>query len=393
MRELLGFVPFSPRRAARLGAALAVMWGSLVGVPPATAVDAVLLAAGDISSCGNAGDTATAALLAGVPGVTIATLGDNVYPGGTAAQFTNCYEPTWGQHKARTRPVPGNHDYLTPGARGYFNYFGAGAGTPGQGWYSYDLGEWHVVALNSNCGKVGCGPNSEQVQWLRADLAAHANRCTVAYFHHPRFSSEARHGNDNSVRAFWDALYEYGADVVLSGHAHVYERFAPQDPAGLADDAYGIQQFVIGTGGASLYEFKALAVPNSEVRNATTHGILKLTLKPGSYGWHFLPEAGKTFTDAGVRACHGVPPAPPPTTSTSSTSSTTTTVTTLPGVTSSTTTLPGVPPSTTVTTLPAVPPATTVTTDPVVSGGPILSPTSTTTKPRVTSTSTPTTGR
>jgi hypothetical protein len=313
---LLGFVPLSARRAARLGSALAVLWAGLVAVPPATAADAYLVAAGDIASCAGLGDAATAALVGLSPG-TVATMGDNAYNGGTAGQFNNCYGPTWGQFKNRTRPSVGNHEYGTPGAAGYFNYFGAAAGPPGKGWYSYDLGDWHVVVLNSNCARVACGPGSEQERWLRADLAASAHRCTLAYWHHPRFSSDGRHGDNGAVGPFWLALYEYGADLVLGGHAHVYERFGPQDPTGRADPAFGIRQIVVGTGGRSHYGFSGVKA-HSEARNADTFGVLQLALRAGEYDWRFVPQAGKTFSDSGTSACHDRP-APPGTGTTSST--------------------------------------------------------------------------
>jgi hypothetical protein len=346
MGKLLGFVPFSSRRAAPLVAALAVAWSGLVGVSPAEAVDPVLIAAGDIAGCGHLGDTATAAVVSSAIGGTVAMLGDAVYNHGSASQFANCYGPTWGRFKWRTRPAVGNHEYRTPGAAGYFNYFGVRAGPRGKGWYSYDVGQWHVVVLNSNCSKVNCGKGSEQERWLRADLAAHANKCTLAYWHHPRFSSDNRHGNWPSVGPFWDALYEFGADVVLSGHAHVYERFAPQNPWGKADPAFGIRQFTVGTGGNGLYGFQGVK-PNSQVRHAKTLGALKLTLHSGGYDWKFLPQAGKTFTDSGTTACHGRP---------SSTGGT------APSGTTTTTTIDGTePPQSTTTTKPPAPRPTTTT--------------------------------
>ncbi|MDQ3880216.1 MAG: metallophosphoesterase [Chloroflexota bacterium] len=266
----------------------------------ASAGDPVLLAAGDIADCDSTGDDATAALLDGVEG-TVLALGDLAYPSGTAGDFANCYAPTWGRHAARTRPVPGNHDYETQGAAGYFGYFGAAAGDPSQGWYSYDLGAWHVVALNSLCAAVGgCGPGSPQEQWLRADLAAHPAPCTLAYWHHPRFSS-AQHGSDATYDAFWQALYEAHADVVLVGHDHVYERFAAQSPGGAAD-AGGIRQFTVGTGGRSHYEFGA-PIANSELRDNTTYGVLELTLRASGYEWEFVSVAGGTFTDVGSASC------------------------------------------------------------------------------------------
>ncbi len=265
--------------------------------------DPVLIAAGDIASCSATGDTATAAILDTLSG-TIATLGDNVYDSGTAAEFTNCYGPTWGVHLADTRPATGNHDYVTQNASGYFAYFGAAAGDPATGYYSYDLGTWHVVALNSNCANVGgCGQGSPQETWLRSDLAAHPAACTLAYWHHPRYSSGASHGNQTFMQPIWQTLYDYGADVVLGGHEHNYERFAPQGALGGADP-YGIREFVVGTGGRSHYGFAA-AIPNSEVRNSDTFGVLALTLHAGSYDWEFLHEAGATFTDSGSTVCHG----------------------------------------------------------------------------------------
>ena len=268
--------------------------------------EAVLLAAGDIADCNSTGDEATANLLDGQSG-TIATLGDNAYESGTAAQFTNCYNPSWGRHKARTRPSPGNHDYNTSGATGYYGYFGAAAGDPSKGYYSYNLGSWHVIAINSNCGAIGgCGAGSAQETWLKADLAANSNACTVAYWHHPRFSSGAEHGNDAEMQAIWAALYNGGAEIVLTGHDHTYERFAPQNANAALDNTFGVREFVVGTGGRSHYGFGA-AQPNSQVRNGTTFGILKLTLRSNGYDWQFIPVAGATFTDSGTGTCHGKP--------------------------------------------------------------------------------------
>jgi len=262
----------------------------------------VVVGAGDIASCLNPGAEATAKLLDGVPG-TVFTLGDNVYEFGTDLEFAACYDPTWGRHKSRTKPAPGNHDYLTPSASGYFGYFGPAAGDPTKGYYSYDLGTWHIIVLNSNCAEVGgCGVGSPQEQWLRADLAAHPTPCTLAYWHHPRFSS-GRHGSDATYQPFWQALHDHNADVVLSGHDHDYERFAPQDPRGVLDPARGIREFVVGTGGASHHPFPGPAVPNSEVRSDHTFGVLKLILHAAGYEWLFVPEAGKRFTDSGRGVC------------------------------------------------------------------------------------------
>jgi hypothetical protein len=233
----------------------------------------------------------------------VLALGDNVYEAGTGQEFMHCYQPTWGRSKARTHPVPGNHEYETPGARGYFTYFGAAAGEPTKGYYSYDLGDWHIVALNSNCDEIGgCQAGSAQEQWLRADLAAHPTTCVLAYWHHPRFSSGLS-GSTLAMRPIWQALYEAGADVVLSGHDHDYERFAPQDADGRRDPVRGIREFVVGTGGKSHYSIE-IPIANSEVHNDTAFGILKLVLHPASYAWTFIPEAGQTFTDVGNDACH-----------------------------------------------------------------------------------------
>jgi hypothetical protein len=262
----------------------------------------VLVGAGDIARCSRDEDEETAKLLDNIAG-TVFTLGDNAYPDGTALQFSDCYDPTWGRHKARTRPAPGNHDYHTPGASGYFNYFGAAAGEVDKGYYSYDAGDWHIIVLNSECAEVGgCERDSPQGQWLQADLAANPSACTLAYWHHPRFSSSSVHGSNARYQDFWQLLYDAGADVVLNGHDHTYERFAPQDPTGIADPGRGMREFVVGTGGAGLYAF-GTPEPNSEVREDNTHGVLKLTLYPTSYDWEFIPIAGQTFTDSGSAAC------------------------------------------------------------------------------------------
>ncbi len=265
-------------------------------VPPGSAV---LVGAGDIASCTSTGDEATASLLDGISG-TVFTLGDNAYETGSVAEFSNCYDPGWGRHKARTRPAPGNHDYGTAGAAGYYGYFGSAAGDPSTGYYSYDIGDWHIIALNSN---LADGTGSTQEQWLRADLAASSKSCTLAYWHHPRFSSGLEHGSDPGLQPLWQALYDSNADVILSGHDHDYERFAPQTPAGVADGARGIREFVVGTGGRSHYTLGTLKA-NSQVFNATTYGVLKLTLSPGAYSWQFVPVSGGTFTDSGTGSCH-----------------------------------------------------------------------------------------
>ena len=271
----------------------------------AKARGAVMVGAGDIARCSEREDAqATAELLDSIPG-TVFTTGDNAYPRGTAAQFEDCYDPGWGRHKERTKPAPGNHEYYTPGARGYFGYFGEAAGEKGKGYYSYDRGAWHVVSLNSMCEEVGgCGPDSPMLAWLEKDLAENSEKdCTLAYFHHPLFSS-GKHGNQAKMRPTWEVLYAAGADVVVNGHDHSYERFAPQRPAGTLDPERGIREFVVGTGGAENYPFSAIE-PNSRARNTGTDGVLKLTLDAGSYGWEFVPVAGETsFADSGTAACH-----------------------------------------------------------------------------------------
>ncbi len=267
--------------------------------------DPVLVGAGDIATCGQLdGAEATAKLLDQIPG-TVFAVGDLAYPDGSEENFAKCYGPTWGRHKARTRPAPGNHEYHVGGASAYSHYFGAAAGDPDKAYYSYDLGQWHVVVLNSECAEVGgCAAGSPQEKWLRKDLTEHPQLCALAYFHKPLFSSGGKHGNDLEVKPLWDALYAAGAEVVLNGHDHDYERFAPQDPDGKSDPDYGIREFVVGSGGKDSHRIMGKPQPNSEARNDDTYGVLKLTLHPKSYDWQFVPEAGKSFTDSGSAACH-----------------------------------------------------------------------------------------
>ena len=283
--------------AALLAVVLAVAWPW----SSAEAATVILVGAGDIAGCDSSGDSQTASLIKGISG-TVFTAGDNVYEDGTATQFADCYGPTWGAFRDRTRPSPGNHDYHVNGAAGYFGYFGSRAGAPSRGYYAYNLGNWRIYALNSNCGQIGgCAWDSPQTRWLRADLAAHPHRCVLAYWHHPLFSS-GPHGNQSQVRPLWRALYRAHAEIVINGHDHVYERFRRQSPAGAATSA-GIQEFVVGTGGRSHYAFGTIK-PNSLRRNAHTYGVLKLTLRRGEYSWRFVPVSGKTFTDSGTRSCH-----------------------------------------------------------------------------------------
>jgi acid phosphatase type 7 len=267
--------------------------------------DPTIAAAGDIAcdsstpgatTCHQA---ATADLLAAGNFTAVLGLGDHQYPSGGLTDFNAYYDPTWGQVKAKTYPAPGNHEYQTSGAAGYFAYFGDRAGPAGRGYYSFDVGSWHVISLNS---EVSAAAGAAQETWLKGDLAASSQRCTLAYWHKPLFSS-GPHGNNSSVKPLWEALYAAGAEVVLAGHDHDYERFAPQTPSGSVDATGGIREFVVGTGGKEHYSISS-TIPNSQVHNSDTYGVLRLTLHPEGYDWKFLPEAGRTFTDAGTDSCH-----------------------------------------------------------------------------------------
>lgn len=284
----------------------------------------IIAAAGDIacdpaSSQFNSGrgtsqhchERATSDLLVKIKPASVLALGDEQYACGGDIAFLQSYAATWGRVKSITHPVPGNQEYdsgsapdcdRTGHAAGYFAYFGKASGTPRESFYSFDIGTWHLIALNANCAKVGgCGVGSAQEKWLRSDLARHPSKCTLAYWHQPRFSSGS-HGNNPAVAVFWQDLFRAGADVVLNGHDHVYERFAPQDPAGRATPS-GLREFVVGTGGEDHGSFSSVQA-NSEARNANTFGILELTLETSSYRWSFVPEAGSSFTDSGSGSCH-----------------------------------------------------------------------------------------
>ena len=265
--------------------------------PSSGSDDFVFVGAGDIANCDLIGGAqATATLLDGIAG-TVFTLGDHAYQEGTDNEFRRCYEPTWGRHKARTRPTPGNHDYRTNRGRPYFQYFGAAAGADDRGYYSFDLGSWHIISLNSSLPRTV----PAQIKWLREDLEAHPVDCVLAYWHIPLFSS-GPHTPEATMREIWSILYKAGADVVLNGHDHIYERFAPQDDKGKLDAEHGIRQFIAGTGGGGVYKMGKVA-PNSEVRDNTTYGVLKLTLSPGKYAWEFVPIPGGRFKDAGAASC------------------------------------------------------------------------------------------
>ncbi len=273
-------------------------------VPSATGV-VTIAAAGDISDTSIGAQRATSDLIYNKGFEAVLLLGDNQYPTGAAPDYARYFDPTWGRFKSLLRPTPGNHDYYTPAATGYFTYFGTRAGEPDKGYYSYNLGAWHVVALNTNssCREVPCNEASAQVAWLKADLQRNATKCTLAYWHHPRFNSGAQHGDFTRAHAIWSALYAAGAEVVLNGHEHIYERFEPQDPLGKADLQKGLQQFTVGTGGIGFYGVGD-AKPNSAVRQASAFGVLKMTLRPDSYDWEFLPVAPSTVTDKGSAQCH-----------------------------------------------------------------------------------------
>jgi hypothetical protein len=268
--------------------------------------DPTVVAAGDIVDCKLPGSEATAKLLDKIPG-TVLPIGDLAYPDGSDANF-KCYDKTWGRHKARTRPAPGNHEYHTAGAAGYFKYFGSIAGSPGHSYYSFDLGSWHIISLDSQCSEVGgCQKGSPEEQWLRDDLGKHSSNCILAYWHAPLFSSGSEHGNGPEMKPFWDDLYAAGADIVLNGHDHDYERFAPQTPAGAADPAHGIREFVVGTGGKNQRAFRD-PLPTTEVRSSSTFGVLKIDLHGHSYDWKFIPVQGGQFTDSGNGTCHSGEP-------------------------------------------------------------------------------------
>jgi hypothetical protein len=305
--------------------ALATMTAAAFFATTAAAADPVIGAAGDIAcdpadgSFNSGNGTAarcrqlhTSNQLLGAGLAAVLPLGDLQYECGGASAFLQSYDPSWGRVKSITRPVPGNHEYnsnsgtncdATGNAAGYYSYFGSAAGDSTKGYYSYNIGAWHLIALNSNCAKAGgCFAGSAQEQWLRQDLAANPATCTLAYWHHPLFSSGEYSPGFTSVRPLFQALYDHNADIVLTGHDHNYERFAPQTANGALDPVNGVRQFIVGTGGKSLYSPQT-AIANSEVRNSSSYGVLKLTLHPISYEWSFVPAAGSTFSDFGSEFC------------------------------------------------------------------------------------------
>src|SRR5215207_6482215 len=293
-----------------LALVLACMAAFLTAVPGVGQTATVtLVGAGDIASCSQNNDSATARLLGSIPG-TVFTLGDNVYPYGSTANFRNCYDPTWGKYMKRTKPSAGNHEYYdenyncTTAAGPYFDYFVARAGVRGKGYYSYERGNWHIVALNSNCDKVGgCGRRSAQGRWLRKDLRNHPSGCTLAYIHRPLYSTGTNVAGSD-VEPFWRMLHDRNADLIVNGHAHRYERFAPMTPSGTRS-ANGIRQIVAGTGGQpGGDEISYADAPNMQVVKTDVFGVLRLSLRADSYAWKFVPIARKTFTDSGTDGCH-----------------------------------------------------------------------------------------
>jgi hypothetical protein len=286
---------FAPEQTLKRRAIQTAVLLALMLPPSVVAADAVVLAAGDIASCSSDGDERTAALLDANRGIVLA-LGDLAYDNGTLEEFRSCFGPSWGRHKARIRPAPGNHEYYSAAA-GYFAYFGAAAGPAKRGYYSFDLGSWHIVSLNSERDTRAGGA---QVRWLRHDLARTTARCVLAFWHRPRWTG-GRYEDDARTAPFWNALYAARADVVLAGHDHNYQRYPPLNQRGEIDRARGIRSFVVGTGGVRFYDLR----PDSRRRtgNDATPGVLRLTLRPTGYSWRFLPVAGGSYRDAGSGRC------------------------------------------------------------------------------------------
>ncbi len=285
--------------------ASSVMSLSASSVMSLSASSPTLLAVGDIATCGNLGAFITAGIiqkeLKKIPNSKLAILGDIAYERGTDAEF-KCYDAAYGQFKDITYPSPGNHEYYTPNATGYYKYFGTRAGDPKRGYYTYKLGNWRIYALNSNCNYIGgCDANSPQVKWLKQTLLQNPSQCSLAYWHHPRFSS-GRHGNTSFMQDIWATVAKAGVEVVLAGHDHTYERFAPLDSSGNPNPK-GTQAFVIGTGGRSLYAF-INPHPHSQVKQNSSLGVSKFGLEPNGYSWEFLAADGSDFKDSGNGKCY-----------------------------------------------------------------------------------------
>lgn len=281
--------------------------------PPRDPDAAVVVAVGDIAECPGGHQAETAALTARIAPDAVLTLGDTVYPNGTLDEFVDCYGATWGQFRRITRAAVGNHEYHSPHAGPFYAYFCGSTGEPFHGYTSFDIGRWHAVVLNSNCGPDldlpdgtkgefgGCDADSPQAQWLAADLEAHPTQCTLAMAHHPRWSS-GPYGNQDHMRALFRVLHAHGVDLALSGHAHSYERFAPMDADGQRDDARGVSLFVVGTGGKELVPFQHDA-DNSVARTDATFGVLRLTLRADRAEFAYLDIDGHEV-DRGEVPCH-----------------------------------------------------------------------------------------
>jgi calcineurin-like phosphoesterase family protein len=277
------------------------------GTSKSQTTDVTLIGAGDVADGFDlqlAPAFATAALLDANPTATVFANGDLAYDEGEDRDFMRSYDATWGRARARTIPVPGNHEYNIQQGAGYFSYWGPAAGNPSSGYYSLDLGAWHIIVLNSNCGFVGCAAGGQQETWLKNDLATHTQLCTLALWHEPMYTSSTVIVPATDMQPMWQDLYNFNADLIVNGHAHNYERFAPQDPNGNLDTARGIIEIVAGTGGDSHFPFNATMAPNSVTGDANTYGVLKLTLHASSFDWQFIPIAGQTYTDSGTQACH-----------------------------------------------------------------------------------------
>jgi hypothetical protein len=271
---------------------IALLVSAIFTMTRVSAATVVMVGAGDISTCNNTNDSKTASLIGSISG-TVFTTGDNAYESGTSTEYTNCYKPTWGAYKSRTKPVPGNHDYKTSGASGYYTYFGV------PKYYAYNLGDWRIYALNS---EIDTSATSTQATWLKNDLASNPKQCVMAYWHRPRWSSGTVHGSDSKTQPLWAILYDAHAELVVTGHEHNYERFAPMNKSGAAVST-GLQEIVVGTGGESHYGFGTI-LSVSRAHNASTYGVLKLTLNSGSYSWKFIPVSGSSYTDSGNISCH-----------------------------------------------------------------------------------------
>jgi hypothetical protein len=305
------------RLSALIRASVVTSLAALATASAAAAADPVVAAAGDIAcppsdplfnggagGPNNCAQRRTSDLIA--PATAVLALGDNQYNSGALSDFNASYAPSWGRFKSTTYPVPGNHEYGTSSAGGYFSYFGSRAGTKGQGWYSFDVGVWHVLAINSECDRLAgaCASDGAQERWVRADLAAHTNACTLAFFHEPRFASgSAVIKNATAMAPIWNDLYNANADLVLTGHKHFYERLAPLNTTGAVDNARGLREFIVGTGGED-HSGRPAPITGSQVRENTTFGILKVGLHASGYDWRFVAEPGKTFTDSGSASCH-----------------------------------------------------------------------------------------